>query len=116
MHRGRFGSGAVDEKRSRGIGTAVQDASRGHEEPARIEEGCALAIFRPAGCRTGRAGSPFHPAMISPVVIRELRAEARHPFTYWLRVLGASAMVLTAVYGFLQSTSPKMAGALLFAR
>ena len=28
-----------------------------------------------------------------PVIERELRAEARHAFTYWLRVLGAAALL-----------------------
>src|SRR5437773_2317321 len=31
-----------------------------------------------------------------PVIVRELRAEARHPFTYWLRVLGATALLLVS--------------------
>jgi len=29
-----------------------------------------------------------------PVIHRELRAEARHTFNYWLRVLGASVLLL----------------------
>ncbi len=29
-----------------------------------------------------------------PVIERELRAAARHPFTYWIRVLGASALLV----------------------
>ena len=32
-----------------------------------------------------------------PVIERELRAEARHAFTYWLRVLGAAALLAVAV-------------------
>ena len=31
---------------------------------------------------------------ILPVIKRELRAEARRPFNYWLRVLGAAVAVL----------------------
>src|ERR1043166_9656250 len=50
------------------------------------------------------------------VVMRELRAEARHPFTYWLRVLGAGAMVLAAGYGLLQGGLPMDRGGELFAR
>ena len=30
---------------------------------------------------------------VGPVIQRELRAEARHAFTYWLRVLGAAALL-----------------------
>ncbi len=33
-----------------------------------------------------------------PVIIRELHAEARHPFTYWLRSLGAAALLLVGGY------------------
>src|SRR5260221_726170 len=33
-----------------------------------------------------------------PVIIRELQAEARHPFTYWLRILGAAAVMLFGGY------------------
>src|SRR5262245_10214992 len=32
-----------------------------------------------------------------PVIVRELRAEARHSFTYWLRVLGATALLFVSV-------------------
>src|SRR5712671_3578217 len=31
-----------------------------------------------------------------PVIVRELRAEARHSFTYWLRVLGATALLFVS--------------------
>ena len=42
---------------------------------------------------------------VLPVIVRELRASARQPFTYSLRVLGAAALLLTGVlfgvrYGF----------------
>ncbi len=30
---------------------------------------------------------------VLPVITRELRAQARQPFTYWLRVLGLVAMI-----------------------
>lgn len=33
---------------------------------------------------------------VLPVINRELRAEARSPFTYWLRVLGAGTVILAA--------------------
>ncbi|HEU5069062.1 MAG TPA: hypothetical protein VFV96_01465 [Verrucomicrobiae bacterium] len=33
-----------------------------------------------------------------PVLIRELRAESRHDFTYWLRVLGAGAVLGAAIF------------------
>src|SRR6266540_5612194 len=29
-----------------------------------------------------------------PVIVRELRAESRRPFTYWLRVIGACALLV----------------------
>ena len=32
-----------------------------------------------------------------PIVVRELRAESRRPFNYWLRTLGAGAMVVVVV-------------------
>ena len=49
-----------------------------------------------------------------PVIVRELRAEARHPFTYWLRVLGAGAVVGMAIfYGLANGLRPD-GGAELF--
>jgi hypothetical protein len=30
---------------------------------------------------------------VVPVIIRELRSQARQPLTYWLRVLGAGALL-----------------------
>jgi ABC-type transport system involved in multi-copper enzyme maturation permease subunit len=35
---------------------------------------------------------------VLPVITRELRSEARHPFTYWLRVLGAMAAFAAALW------------------
>src|SRR5262245_23017647 len=53
-----------------------------------------------------------------PVIERELRAESRHPFTYWLRVLGAGAL-LTAALAFVWDKGSERAyfnrGAELFA-
>ena len=36
-----------------------------------------------------------------PVILRELQAEARHSFTYWLRVWGAAALLLVGAFFFL---------------
>jgi ABC-type transport system involved in cytochrome c biogenesis permease component len=50
-----------------------------------------------------------------PVIVRELRTEARRPFNFWLRVLGAGA--ITMVFGLSmlnQSESPANLGARLF--
>jgi len=48
--------------------------------------------------RAGLSPQPFRPAMNSlPVIVRELRAEARHSLNYWLRVLGAAVMLVMAV-------------------
>ncbi len=33
-----------------------------------------------------------------PVIVRELRTEARHPLNYWLRVLGAGVMLVIAIF------------------
>ena len=35
---------------------------------------------------------------VLPVIQRELRAQARLTFTYWLRVLGAGALIAVAVH------------------
>jgi len=35
---------------------------------------------------------------VLPVIARELRAESRSPFTYWLRVLGAAALLMAAAF------------------
>ena len=34
---------------------------------------------------------------VFPVIVRELRAESRHAFNYWLRVIGALALLLVMV-------------------
>jgi hypothetical protein len=34
---------------------------------------------------------------LSPVIVRELRAESRRPFSYWLRVLGAAVQASLAI-------------------
>src|SRR5258708_6014853 len=51
-----------------------------------------------------------------PVLIRELRVEARHSFTYWLRVLGAGALVLVGASGILGTGLSMNKGGPLFAR
>ena len=51
-----------------------------------------------------------------PVLIRELQVEARHSFTYWLRVLGAGALVLVGAYGVLGHGLSMNKGGPLFAR
>src|SRR5438309_5797837 len=50
-----------------------------------------------------------------PVMMRELRAEARRPLNYGLRVAGASAITLVFGWSLLdQRESPQMLGARLF--
>ena len=50
-----------------------------------------------------------------PVIERELRAEARHPFNYWVRVLAASAVsIVFALIIWDQPGSPAELGARLF--
>src|SRR5205807_802010 len=49
-----------------------------------------------------------------PVIVRELQAEARRPFTYWMRVLGAGLLLSAAAY-FFSGPSPR-GGGVLFAR
>jgi len=51
---------------------------------------------------------------VLPVIVRELRAESRSPFTYWLRVLGAGAVVMTAAYFVLTYHFRADDGGLLF--
>jgi ABC-type transport system involved in multi-copper enzyme maturation permease subunit len=41
-----------------------------------------------------------------PIVGRELCAESRRPFNYWLRVLGAGALTIVAALTFLPAMSP----------
>ncbi len=44
---------------------------------------------------------------VLPVIVRELRAESRRGFTYWLRVLGGGALIgAAAVYAFGTGLSP----------
>ena len=52
---------------------------------------------------------------VLPVITRELRAEARVPFTYWLRVLGAGALIVTAVFFVLMHGFRAADGGQLFA-
>ncbi len=57
--------------------------------------------------------------VVLPVIGRELRASARHPFTYYLRTLGAGALLLAAVFfglenGFESSIGSKLFGYLHF--
>ena len=49
-----------------------------------------------------------------PVIERELRAEARHAFTYWLRVLGAAALLAVAAVDALERGLPLHQGRELF--
>src|SRR5438445_13028816 len=51
-----------------------------------------------------------------PVIARELRSSARHSFTYYLRGLGAGALLLASwVFGLQHGFGPTLGG-LLFAR
>jgi len=50
-----------------------------------------------------------------PVIVRELRAEARHAFTYWLRVLGVGAVLVMAVFFTFQNGLRAESGGELFA-
>lgn len=53
---------------------------------------------------------------IIPVLARELRVEARHASTYWLRVLGVTALLVVALFfGINNGFSPNLGGK-LFAR
>ena len=52
-----------------------------------------------------RRSRPYVPMNVLPVIEREMRAQARHSFTYLLRVLSATALMLAALifwvsYGF----------------
>jgi ABC-type transport system involved in cytochrome c biogenesis permease component len=50
-----------------------------------------------------------------PVIVRELRTEARRPFNFWLRVLGAGAIAAVFAVSMLdQSDAPAGLGARLF--
>src|SRR5688572_26045665 len=46
---------------------------------------------------------------VTPVIVRELRAEARNPVNYWIRVIAAALLVLPVAFlglvGELKSTS-----------
>jgi ABC-type transport system involved in multi-copper enzyme maturation permease subunit len=57
--------------------------------------------------------------VVLPVIDRELRASARHPFTYYLRALGAGALLLAIFffglqYGFESNFGSKLFGYLHF--
>ena len=57
--------------------------------------------------------------VVLPVIDRELRASARHPFTYYLRSLGAGALLLAIVFfgfenGFESNFGGKLFGYLHF--
>ncbi len=54
---------------------------------------------------------------VLPVIVRELRASARQPFTYYLRVLGAAALLLAGVvfdlkFGFAPTVGRRLFAAL----
>ncbi len=56
---------------------------------------------------------------VLPVIARELRAAARHPFTYYLRVLGATALLVAFLiflldYGLQQNLGGRLFGTLHF--
>jgi ABC-type transport system involved in multi-copper enzyme maturation permease subunit len=52
---------------------------------------------------------------VLPVIARELRAEARHGFTYWLRVLGAAVMLAVGVWAWVGNNLTMGDGGQLFA-
>src|SRR5215204_824646 len=50
---------------------------------------------------------------VMPVIARELRSSARHPFTFHLRTVGAAALVLTSlVFGLNHGFGPHLGGRL----
>ncbi|HEY2951586.1 MAG TPA: hypothetical protein VGK40_03330 [Verrucomicrobiae bacterium] len=51
---------------------------------------------------------------VLPVIARELRAEARHGFTYWLRVLGAAVMLAVGVWAWVGNNLTMGDGGKLF--
>ena len=50
-----------------------------------------------------------------PVILRELRAGSRRWTTYWLRLLGASAVVIAIFFWLTEDSSSRRAGSDLFA-
>lgn len=53
---------------------------------------------------------------VLPVIVRELRAESRSPFTYWLRALGAGAVIMAAGFFILLHGFRTEDGGRLFAQ
>src|SRR5262245_32263709 len=51
---------------------------------------------------------------VLPVIVRELRAEARHAFNYWLRVLGALALLFVTIVMWLDQGFSAQGGGKLF--
>ena len=51
---------------------------------------------------------------VLPVIERELRAESRHPLTYWLRTLGAAALLAAATLFWLEGGSRERQGGQFF--
>jgi len=43
---------------------------------------------------------------VLPVIVREMREEARRPFNYWLRVLGAGALAVAFAYATWTASAP----------
>src|SRR5437667_3567290 len=53
---------------------------------------------------------------VMPVINREMRASARHSFTYYLRTLGAAALLLTSLFfGLNHGFEPNLGGRLFAA-
>src|SRR5436309_15203095 len=53
---------------------------------------------------------------VMPVINREMRASARHSFTYYLRTLGAAALLLTSLFfGLNHGFEPNLGGELFAA-
>jgi ABC-type transport system involved in cytochrome c biogenesis permease component len=50
-----------------------------------------------------------------PIILRELRAGSRRWTTYWLRLLGATAIVIAIFFWFMEPTASRNAGSELFA-
>ncbi len=69
-------------------------------EPKRQGTAALPRRFAISGARVGASAFGTGAMIVLPVIARELRASARQPFTYYLRVLGVTALLLaSALFG-----------------
>src|SRR5580692_4399966 len=64
--------------------------------------------------RHARPFGEFRIMILLPVIGRELRATARHPFTYQLRMAGVAVLLVVSLFFLLDYSSGSNSGSILF--